>query len=146
MKTCFKAPLIALSALALLAGCKSQHKAGFLRTDADAVKFIQWTRGGMQIRGAINILERKPDNGIRTTSATFDGVLDGDNVNMTTRGGGKEPGEKITGRLNGDTLTLFLEGGSEPKEFRRATATEYDKAVKNLKMRAALNKGAYFAD
>jgi hypothetical protein len=111
MKTCFKAPLIALSALALLAGCKSQHKAGFLRTDADAVKFIQWTRGGMQIRGAINILERKPDNG-----------------------------------LNGDTLTLFLEGGSEPKEFRRATATEYDKAVKNLKMRAALNKGAYFAD
>lgn len=151
MRTRVKTPLIVLSALALLAGCKSSPaKAGYLRVDDDAVQFVQWTQEGRQIKGTIDILERKPDNEIRATLAMFDGVLDGENVSMTAKsaqtsqGDDKEPEEKITGRLKGGTLTLFLdEDGSEPKEFRRATSAEHAEASKNLKMRAALNKGAY---
>jgi len=151
MRTGAKTPLAVLSALAILAGCKlSSQKAVFLRIDRDAIQFIQWTQEGAQIKGTIDILERTPDNEIRTALAVFDGVLDGENFRMTTtsamtsRAGDKEPGEKISGRLKGDTLTLFSdENGSEPKEFRRATQAEYAEASRNLHMRAKLNKGAY---
>ena len=151
MKTGVKTPLAVLSSLAILAGCKlSPQKAGFLRTDSDAVQFIQWTQEGTQIKGTIDILERTPDNEIRTALAVFDGVLDGENFRMTTTSarsserGDEEAGEKITGRLKGDALTLFSdENGSEPKEFRRATQAEYAEASRNIQMRAKLNKGAY---
>jgi len=151
MKTGVKTPLAVLSSLAILAGCKlSPQKAGFLRTDSDAVQFIQWTQEGTQIKGTIDILERTPENEIGTALAVFDGVSDGENFSMVTKsvrtsqGGDEEPGEKITGRFKGDTMTLFIdEDGSEPKEFRGAIHAEYAEASRKLQMRAKLNKGAY---
>jgi hypothetical protein len=90
------------------------------------------------------MLKRKPDNEIELASVMFDGVLDGENISITTKD--KDQVEKITGRLKGDTLAFFRENGTEheaaPVEFRRATPAEYAEASKNLKMRAALNKGA----
>jgi hypothetical protein len=66
---------------------------------------------------------------------------------LTLEGDDEEPGEKITGRLKGDTLTLLPEDGTEhgvgPKEFRRATPAEHIEASRNLQIRAKLNKGAY---
>ncbi len=140
-----------LSALALLAGCKSSpQKDAFLHADDDGVLFVRWTREGMQIRGAIDISEKKPDNEIRTTLIDFDGVSDGENVSMTYKGSWTPPGgdkaikSMITGLLKGDTLTLFIENVSEPVQFRRATRTEHDEATRKLQMRANLNKGAHF--
>jgi hypothetical protein len=140
-----------LSALALLAGCKSEpQKASFLRIDDNGVQFVKWTQEGMRIRGTIDMSEMKPGGEIVTALATFDGVLDGENFRMTTTSarsserGDEEAGEKITGRLKWDTLTLLIdEKGSEPKEFRRATHAEYAEASRKLQMRSKLNKGAF---
>ena len=120
-----------------------------MRTDADGVQFVQWTKDGMQIRGTINLSERKPDNEIRTALIEFDGVLEGENVSMTLKsswtpqGGDKAMKGKITGFLTGDTLTLLLENGLEPIHFRRATPAKHAEATRKLQMRANLNKGAH---
>jgi hypothetical protein len=152
-KATIKATLILfallLSAFALLAGCKPPQKAGFLRNDDDIVQLVKWTQEGKRINGTIDISERKPDNEIRTTLIEFDGVSDGENISMTLKsswtpqGGDKAMKGKITGFLTGDTLTLLLENGLEPIHFRRATPAAHAEAVRNLQMRAKLNKGAY---
>jgi hypothetical protein len=149
VRTSVKTPLIILSALALLAGCKSTQKDSFLRTYDEGVLFVQWTREGMQIRGTLEILEKKPDNEIKTTLIALDGTSDGENVSMnlksswTVQGGNKAIKGEITGLLKGDTLTLFLAKELEPVQFRRATRTEHDDATRTLQMRANLNKGAH---
>ena len=105
-----------LSALALLAGCNlGPQKDSFMRAaDDEGVLFVQWTREGRQIRGTIEILEKKPDNEIGTTRFMFDGVSDGENVSIavksswTPQGGDKAIKKEITGLLKGDTLTLFM--------------------------------------
>jgi hypothetical protein len=139
-----------LSALALLAGCNwSPQKDSFLLADDDGVQFVQWTKDGMQIRGTIDISERKPNNEIRTSRFMFDGVSDGENVSMTVKslwtpqGGDKAIKKEITGLLKDDTLTLFMENVSGPVQYRRATRTEHDEATRKLEMRAKLNKGAH---
>jgi hypothetical protein len=111
MRTHFKAPLIALSALALLSGCKSSPaKSGYLRVvDGYAVQFIQWTQEGQQVKGTVEMLER---NETEPLSVMFEGVLDGERFSITTKDG--KPMEKITGRLKGDTLTLFVQKETEP--------------------------------
>jgi len=120
-----------------------------MRTDADGVQFVQWTKDGMQIRGTINLSERKPDNEIKTILIAFDGVLSGTTISMNLKnswavqGGHKALKGGITGSLNGDTLTLFLANELEHVQFRRATRTEHDEAIRKLEMRAKLNKGAY---
>ena len=137
MRTCVKTPLVILSALALLAGCKSSPaKASFLLVDSDAVHFVQWTQEGKQIKGTIELVGITHDNEIETTSAMFDGVLDGENVSMATKTWGK-----FRGRLGRDILTVFVDMKGEV-DLRRATPAEYAEATKNFKMRAALNKGA----
>jgi hypothetical protein len=142
------APL--LSALAFLAGCKSEPpKTGYLYVDDEEVAFVKWTQEGRRIRGTIDILERRRGGEIKTIQAMFDGVLDGENVSMTmkesrtSQGDDEEPEEKITGILRGDTLTLIPADGAEPIELRRATATEHAEAVQKLEKRATLNKGAH---
>src|SRR5262245_46561563 len=149
MRTSVKTPLIILSALVFLTGCKSSpQKDAFLRADDEGVLFVQWAWDGMQIRGTIEILDKKPDNEIGTTHFMFDGVSDGENVSMTVKsswtpqGGDKAIKKEITGLLKGDTLTLFMENVPEPIEFRRATRTEHDEATRKLQTRAKLNKGA----
>ena len=144
MRTSVKIPLVILSALALFAGCKSSPaKAGYLRAvDGYAVQFIQWTQEGQQIKGTVEILERKETEPL---SVMFEGVLDGEHFSITTKDG--KPMEKITGGLKGDTLTLFVQNEPEhepgPPEFHRATRAEYNEAARQLEMRAKLNKGAY---
>jgi hypothetical protein len=128
----------------LLAGYKSSPATvGYLRVvDGYAVQFIQWTREGQQIKGTVEMLERTETEAL---SIMFEGLLDGERFSITTKDG--EPMEKITGRLKGDILTLFVQNETEhetgPPEFRRATRAEYAEATRNLKMRAMLNKGAY---
>jgi hypothetical protein len=141
MRTGVKTPLTILVALTFLAGCKSKPpKAGYLRVDdGHGVQFIQWTQEGRQLKGTVELLERTPDNEIITALAVCDGVLDGENFSMisksvrTSHGGNEKTGEKVTGRLKGDTLTLFRdEDRSEPKELRRATPAEFGEASRNL--------------
>ena len=139
-----------LLALALFAGCKPPaQKASFMLADDDGVQFIEWTQEGRQIRGSINVSELKPGGEIGTSLVFFDGVLDGENVSMTLksswtlRGGDKALKGEITGLLRGDTLWVFPTPGSEPGQFRRATATEHAEASRKLQTRAKLNKGAH---
>jgi hypothetical protein len=149
VRACIKILLITLSALAFLTGCKSApQKDGFLHADDEGVVFIQWTREGMQIRGTIDISEKNPDNEIKTTLISFDGISDGGNVTMnlksswTARHGDKADRGRMEARLKDNTLILFTADAHEPMEFRRATTTEHDEATRKLQMSAALNKGA----
>jgi hypothetical protein len=153
----------------LLAGCKSGSQRGsqsesFLRSDDKSVLYIHWTRGERQIRGTIDILERKPGGEIGKTKLCFDGNSDGMNVRMdmisswTLHEGDLTKGHegltgKFRGLLMGVTLTLFNVNVSEPVlfrvdvsgpvQFRRATHAEYEEAARQLEMRAKLSKGAY---
>lgn len=143
------AALLLLSALALLAGCKSEPpKTGYLYVDDEEIAFVKWTQEGKRISGTIDILARKSNGEIDTIQAMFDGVLDGENVSMTTKsvrtsqGDDEEPGEKITGTFRGDTLTLIPADGAEPIECRRATDAEYAEASRKLQMRATKKETA----
>jgi hypothetical protein len=137
------AALLLLSALAFFTGCNlGPQKDAFLRADDEGVLFVRWTREGRQIRGTIEILEKKPDNEIGTTHFMFDGVSDGENVSMAVRsswtpqGGDKAIKKEITGLLKYGTLTLFMGHMSGPIQFRRATHVEYAEASRKLEMRA----------
>jgi hypothetical protein len=141
--------LAILSALALLAGCKSgPSKTGYLYVDDEEVAFFKWTQEGIRISGTIDILARQSSGEIDTIQAMFDGVLDGENVSMTTKsvrtsqGDVEEPERKITGTLRGDTLTLIPAVGAEPIECRRATDAEYAEASRKLQMRATKKETA----
>src|SRR5215468_5250200 len=95
-----------LPALALLAGCESgPQKASFLRAVNDEVAFVEWTKEGIQISGTIDILERKPNNEIKTTKVTFGGHSDGKDVivkksSWALHGSGKVMTGGITGLLS----------------------------------------------
>jgi hypothetical protein len=141
--------LLLVSALALLVGCKSEPpKTGYLYVDDEEVAFVKWTQEGMRISGTIDILARKRGGEIETVQVMFDGVLDGENVSMTTKsvrtsqGDDDEQEEKITGRLRGDTLTLIRADGAEATEFRRATPEEHAEASRKLQMRATKKETA----
>lgn len=138
-----------LSALVLLAGCKSEPQQNdFLYSDDEGVLFVHWTWGGRQIGGTIDVVEREPIGEIRKTVLVFDGTSDGMNVSMdlicsrTPQGGVKAQIGKITGLVMGDTLTFFNANmlGVGPIQFRRATPMEYEEAIRNLEMRAKTTK------
>jgi hypothetical protein len=64
-----------LSALVLLAGCKSEPQQNdFLYSDDEGVLFVHWTWGGRQIGGTIDVVEREPIGEIRKTVLVFDGT------------------------------------------------------------------------
>jgi hypothetical protein len=143
IKAAFVLFALLLSALALLAGCKSAQKEAFLRADDVGVMFIRWTREGARITGTIDISVKEPDNDIVTDLITLDGQSDGQTVTMTWKSSWSAKSIEVKGALKGDTLMLFMADGLEPAEFRRATRAEYDEASRNLQMRANLNKGAH---
>jgi hypothetical protein len=146
-----------LSALALVGGCKSsssktgskaEPENGYLYFNDDSVRFVEWRRTGLEIKGSIEEWDRKPDGEVELTVFMFDGALDGENVNITLNSSmtneldSKEMRKAIAGALRGNTLTLSLVDGAAPIEFRRASAAEYSAAYRNLQMRATTKKGA----
>ena len=143
MRTGVKAQIAVLSSVVFLAGCKlGQQKDAFLRATDEDVMFIQWTREGARITGAIDISVMKSDYDIETELITLDGQSDGQTVTMTWKSSWTAKAIEIKGAFKGDTLMLFIADGHEPAEFRRATATDHDEATRKLEMRAKLNKGA----
>jgi hypothetical protein len=137
--------LALLSALAFVAGCKSEPlKPGYLYIDDSLVMFIEWTQTGRKIEGTMEGWERTSYGKVEFALNKFDGVLDGEKVSMTMNfsgssdGGYTEQGGTITGTLRGNTLALPFLDGARPMEFRRAIFTEYVAAYRNLYIRTAM--------
>ena len=160
MRTSVKAPLIILSALALLAGCiwvwdttrsKTGPKTGYLHFDDDSATFVKWTQAGQKLEGTIDALYRKPDGNAGRAMFLFHGALNGEMVSLrlnssgTAQDGFHNMDKTITGALRGDTLTLppvNEADGAEPVEFRRASVVEFFRATLKLQKVVARTKTA----
>jgi hypothetical protein len=139
------AALLALLALALLAGCKSEPpitgpRTGYLHFKYGSVTFVEWTQTGQKLEGQISALNSKPDGKIGRTVFFFKGTLDGEMVRLTlseSSSGDRSQlsGKTITGALVRDTLTLppvNEADGPESVEYRRATPLEFANATAYL--------------
>jgi hypothetical protein len=158
-----KTPLIILSALALLAGCKSSLSktetraetktetraapdVAYLRFNEDSVLHVKWTQTGPRLEGTFEAWDRKPEGEIELTLFRLNGVLDGENVSMTlnpvktSRGASRDLEGTITGTLKGDALTLPPVKGAAPVELRRASLDEFLDAYRNLQKRTKTKK------
>jgi hypothetical protein len=141
------AALLFLSALAFLAGCKSEPpitgpRVGYLHFNDRSVTFVEWTLTGRKLEGQISALHRKPDGKVKVTMFLFYGKLDGDKVSLTLNSSGNAQDgfhsmdKTIIGALGDDTLTLPPVNGAdgdEPVVFRRATPVEFADATAYLK-------------
>ena len=153
MKTRFKALLIILSALALLAGCmsswsttrgKTGPKTGYLHSNDDSVTFVRWEQVGQKLEGTIVVLDRDPGGKARSGAFVFHGTLNGENVSLTldsatTQDGYHKLDKTITGELRGNTLTLPPVNGADgapPVIFHSAGQREFAAATENLQKRA----------
>jgi hypothetical protein len=146
MRTSVKSLLAILSALAILAGCKSEPpitgpRVGYLHFDDGAVTYVEWTPTGRKLEGQISALHRKPDGKVKVTIFLFYGKLGSDKVSLTLNSSGnaqdgfQSMDKTIIGTLGDDTLTLPpVKGadGEEPLVFRRATPVEFANATAYL--------------
>ena len=157
MRTRVKASFAILSALTLIAGCKSAPpktgleagaKTGYLRHDDDMVMFVEWMQAGRKIEGTIEEWSRTPHGKVEFTMHKFDGVLDGEKVRMTLNfsgtldGGFTDRGGTIAGVLGSDTLAWIPGLAFEPVLFHRASSAEYVDAYRNLYMRVTKKAAA----
>jgi hypothetical protein len=155
-----------LLALALLAGCKEvagngarssaagaekpsptpveaeSGKNGYLHTDDDSATFIQWAKTERQIKGQMQVLDVNRDGKTDSSSYSFEGVFDGDNLSLTFRGRHQTSleGITVTGTLKGDALTLVWpqsNGTLLTQELRPASVAEYNNAAYMLQERAS---------
>jgi hypothetical protein len=141
--------LLFLSALALLAGCKSEPpitgpRTGYLHFEDGSVTFVEWAQTGQKLEAQISALERKFDGNLRVTKFLFHGTLNGEKVTLTLNSSGNPQDgfhsmdKTITGTLIGDTLTLppMNEAvGAESVVFRPATPLEFADATGNLRLK-----------
>jgi len=154
-----------LLALALLAGCKEvagnnsrssaagaektsptpieteNRKTGYLHTDDDSATFIQWAKAERQIKGQMQVLDVNRDGKTDSSSYSFEGVFDGDNLSLTFRGRHQTflEGVTVTGTLKGNALTLVWpqsNGTLLTQELRPASVAEYNDAAHILQERA----------
>jgi hypothetical protein len=155
--TSVKTPLIILSALALIAGCKSsssktgakaEPENGYLYFNDHSVMFLEWRRKPQQIIGTIEQWDSKPNGDVDLTLFYFDGALDGGNFRITLNSvmnnemDSHDMNKAIAGMLRGNTLALPFIDGAAPIEFRRASMAEYSAAYRNLLTRATTTKTA----
>jgi hypothetical protein len=165
MTSATKALFPLLLALALLAGCKEvagndprssaagaektsptpieteSRKTGYLHTDDDSATFIQWAKAERQIKGQMQVLDVNRDGKTDSSSYSFEGVFDGDNLSLTFRGRHQTflEGITVTGTLKGDALTLVWphsNGTLLTQELRPASVAEYNDAAHILQERA----------
>jgi len=165
MRTGVKTLFPLLLALALLAGCKEvagndrrssaagvektsptpieveSRKTGYLHTDDDSATFIQWAKAERQIEGQMQVLDVKQDGKTDSSSYSFEGVFDGDNLSLTFRGRHQTSleGITVTGTLKGYALTLVWpqsNGTLLTQKFRPASVAEYNEAAHILQERA----------
>lgn len=154
-----------LLALALLAGCKDVagnnprsssaggekpsptpievdiRKTGYLHTDDDSATFIQWAKAEREIKGQMQVLDVNREGKTDSSSYSFEGVFDGDNLSLTFRGRHQTSleGVTVTGTLKGDALTLFWpqnNGMLLTQELRPASVAEYNDTAHILQERA----------
>jgi hypothetical protein len=154
-----------LLTLALLAGCKEVagnnprsssaggekpsptpieveiRKTGYLHTDDDSATFIQWAKAVREIKGQMQVLDVNREGKTDSSSYSFEGVFDGDNLSLTFRGRHQTSleGITVTGTLKGDALTLFWpqnNGTLLTQELRPASVAEYNDAAHILQERA----------
>ena len=160
MRTSVKAPLIILSALALIAGCiwvwdttrlKNGPKTGYLHFGDDSAMFVKWTQEGQKLKGTIDAVYRKLDGSAGRVVLLFQGALNGEMVNLDLSPSGTAQerfqtiDKTITGTLRGDTLALlFGDGanGAQPVVFRRASEVEFLDAYLKLQRVAAIKTTA----
>jgi hypothetical protein len=165
MRTGVKTLFPLLLALALLAGCKEvagndrrssaasvektsptpieveSRKNGYLHTDDDSATFIQWAKAERQIKGQMQVLDVTRDGKTDSSSYSFEGVFDSDNLSLTFRGRHQTSleGITVTGTLKGDALTLVWpqsNGTLLTQELRPASVAEYNDAAHILQERA----------
>lgn len=165
MTSAIKTLVLLPLALALLAGCKDvagndtrsstagaektsptpieaeSRKTGYLHTDDDSATFIQWAKAERQIKGQMQVLDVNRDGKTDSSSYSFEGVFDGDNLSLTFRGRQQTflEGTTVTGTLKGDALTLVWpqsNGTLLTQELRPASVAEYNDAAHILQERA----------
>ena len=165
MRTGVKQLFPLLLALALLAGCKEvagndrrssaggaektsptpieaeSRKTGYLHTDDDSATFIQWAKAERQLEGQMQVLDVKRDGNTDSSSYSFEGVFDGDNLSLTFRGRHQTSleGITVTKTLKDDALTLVWpqsNGTLLTQKFRPASVAEYNDAAHRLQERA----------
>jgi tetratricopeptide (TPR) repeat protein len=165
MRTGVKTLFPLLLALALLAGCKEvagndtrssaggaekasptpieaeSRKTGYLHTDDDSATFIQWAKAERRIEGQMQVLDVNREGKTDSSSYSFEGVFDGDNLSLTFRGRHQTSleGITVTGTLKGDALTLVWpqsNGTLLTQKFRPASVAEYNDAAHILQERA----------
>jgi hypothetical protein len=180
MRTGVKTLFPLLLALALLAGCKEvagndtrssaggavkasttpieaeSRKTGYLHTDDDSATFIQWAKAERRIEGQMQVLDVNREGKTDSSSYSFEGVFDGDNLSLTFRGRHQTSleGITVTGTLKGDALTMVWpqsNGTLLTQKFRPASVAEYNDAAHILQERAreivvASEEAARFAE
>jgi hypothetical protein len=117
------------------------RKTGYLHTGDDSATFIQWTKTDRQIKGQMQTLVLNRDGKTDSSSYSFEGVFDGDNLSLTFRGRHQTvlEGVTVTGTHKGNSLTLVWpqkDGTLWTQELRPASAAEYNDAARKLQERS----------
>ena len=143
----FAVLLLAAIAAMLLAGCGSDDgPASFLGRDDTGAVFVEWKRVGDDVSGSLSAAQvnppqqgmfqaaAQPPGEITKQTGAFTGTVSDDSVRLQITGG-----NRVNGRLDGDTLELTLpnDTGVETVKLKPAGKDDYTKAVQDIRDREA---------
>ena len=148
----FAALLLAAIAAIALAGCGSDDgPASFLAHDDTGAVFVEWNRVGDDVSGSLSAAEvnqpqegqgffeaaAQPPGAVTEQTGAFTGTVSGDSVRLQVGSG--TAGNRVNGRLDGDTLELTLpqDTGVETVKLKPAGKDDYANAVKDIRDREA---------
>jgi hypothetical protein len=131
---------------ATIAACGSDDgPQSFLAHDATSALFVEWKRVGDDVSGSVSAAEvnqpqagllasaAQPPGEISQQTAGFTGTVKDDSVRLTIGSGAA--GNRVNGRLDGDTLELTIpsDGGAETLQLKPAGQDAYTKAVQDIR-------------
>jgi hypothetical protein len=141
------AVLLAAIAAIPLAGCGSDDgPASFLGRDDTGAVFVEWKRVGDDVCGSLSAAQvnppqqgmfqaaAQPPGEITQQTGAFTGTVSDDSVRLQITAG-----NRVNGRLDGDTLELTLpnDTGVETVKLKPAGKDDYTKAVQDIRDREA---------
>lgn len=120
----------------------AREQTGYLGKSNDGATFIQWAKADRQIKGQMQIFDLKRTGETDSSSYSFEGISDGDNLSLTFRDRYLTflEGRTITGTLKNDALTLVWpqrDGTLWTQTYRPASVADYNEAVRSLQEQAS---------
>jgi hypothetical protein len=125
--------LVVVIVVIATSGGGSDGPVGFLSATGERVTFVQWTRIGDDVSGAVS--EAREDESDQVT-VSFTGTVRDDSVRLQIGSGTATA--RINARLDGDTLELTLpqdDGGVQTLRLTSASKGDYTQAVQNIRDR-----------